>query len=152
MLSLLAIAIGLVVLLSSSDMLFHHLNQHLKHCRLQRIIKSIESLAGVFLSHLCQLLPVDLVLFLQCSAGLQPPGRDFFAPILTLSKLLPIAIHPGRTLLATAPLFLASSLFYSSSHQASSGSSPQRPRAQRGRSPRGSAWQSPARRPSLEYS
>ena len=35
--------------------------QHQKHCRLQRIIKHIESLAGVLLGHLRQPLPVNLV-------------------------------------------------------------------------------------------
>jgi len=54
-----------------------------------------------------------------------------FAPILTLSKLLPMAIHPGRTLLATDPPFLASSLFSSFSHQASCFTRPARTRSWR---------------------
>jgi hypothetical protein len=54
----------------------HHLHKSREYRRLQGIIKGVETLAGVHPYHLCQLPAKNLIFFLQCSARLQPPGRD----------------------------------------------------------------------------
>jgi hypothetical protein len=70
-------------------------HKHRKHRRFQRIIQSIERLTGMLLGHLCQLLPVNLILFF--SKFCWPSAiwlRLLLRPSSRSRNFGPLIIHP----------------------------------------------------------